>query len=354
MGKALEALSNTAMGGAGSALSGAAGAVGGAIGDVLGQGIKDLTGHTRREEERDARNRQQLADEQYKQQGRLNEQAATTNKDIAKYNKELELEMWKDTSYAAQKEQLEKAGLNPALLYGMSGGGGTTTGGGGASGVSGGNASDEASRRQAQIAAEGMALQRRAQVSQINLTNAQAKKENAQADNLKEETTTETEQRAALIEKLTQEGKGEWLENIKRNIEVSNNKETGEGNYQIFGNKLYGKITVPTDNLFKIGIATEIAQAEADAGNKKAQQILTSEQAKGYWTELLNATAHADSDKIKAAAIKLAMEWETGEFTNWKTWVDLGTNTINNLLEGIKGGIDITKSGKPKPIGGFK
>ena len=37
-------------------------------------------------------------------------------------------EMWEKTNYSAQKEQMKKAGLNPALMYGMSGGGGVTTG----------------------------------------------------------------------------------------------------------------------------------------------------------------------------------------------------------------------------------
>ena len=36
--------------------------------------------------------------------------------------------MWKDTNYSAQMEELKKAGLNPGLLYGMSGGGATTIG----------------------------------------------------------------------------------------------------------------------------------------------------------------------------------------------------------------------------------
>lgn len=39
------------------------------------------------------------------------------------------MQMWRDTNYPAQIEQLKKAGLNPGLLYGMGGAGGTTTGG---------------------------------------------------------------------------------------------------------------------------------------------------------------------------------------------------------------------------------
>lgn len=48
-----------------------------------------------------------------------------------------QLQMWKDTSYSAQVEQMKKAGINPGLLYGMSGGGGTTTGSGSTQGPTG-------------------------------------------------------------------------------------------------------------------------------------------------------------------------------------------------------------------------
>lgn len=37
-------------------------------------------------------------------------------------------DMWLKTNYSAQRHQLEKAGLNPGLLYGMGGGGGGQTG----------------------------------------------------------------------------------------------------------------------------------------------------------------------------------------------------------------------------------
>ena len=41
--------------------------------------------------------------------------------------------MWRDTNYAAQKEEMKKAGLSPGMMYGMGGTGGATTGDPGAS-----------------------------------------------------------------------------------------------------------------------------------------------------------------------------------------------------------------------------
>ena len=49
-------------------------------------------------------------------------------KDLNRQGAELQHQMWLDTMYPAQKEQMVKAGLNPALMYGMKGGGGATTG----------------------------------------------------------------------------------------------------------------------------------------------------------------------------------------------------------------------------------
>ncbi|AXH75326.1 MAG: DNA pilot protein [Microviridae sp.] len=70
---------------------------------------------------------------QLKQQEKLQDLSIKGSKEMTDYQKQKELQMWKDTNYGAQMEQLKGAGLNPGLIYGMSGGGGVTTGGGAAS-----------------------------------------------------------------------------------------------------------------------------------------------------------------------------------------------------------------------------
>ena len=96
-------------------VAGAAGGVLGAIG-MIGARKKQFKDNKR------------LMEIQMQNQMKLNQQGA-----------DLQLQMWKDTSYPAQMEMMKAAGLNPGLMYGMGGGGGTTTGsqgGGSASGSS--------------------------------------------------------------------------------------------------------------------------------------------------------------------------------------------------------------------------
>jgi len=71
-----------------------------------------------------------LMDDQYKY-----------NRKMLRYGKDLDYEMWLKTNYGAQVDQLKQAGLNPGLMYGMSGGGGVTTGSQTGQGVSQGQAS---------------------------------------------------------------------------------------------------------------------------------------------------------------------------------------------------------------------
>ena len=80
----------------------AAGAGFGAIGDILGMGINNKT---------NARNTWRQVKAQ---------------KQLTDYNAQKQLEMWEKTGYGSQKEQLERAGMNAALMYGMGGGGGQT------------------------------------------------------------------------------------------------------------------------------------------------------------------------------------------------------------------------------------
>jgi len=99
--------------------------------------------------------RRKESEKTFERQKQLNEQA-----------QELGIKTWKETNFSAQKEELEKAGLNAGLLYGMSGAGGGTVGSGG-----GGTA------QQANIENVGMDI---AGMAQIALMKAQ--KENIEAD----------------------------------------------------------------------------------------------------------------------------------------------------------------------------
>jgi hypothetical protein len=72
------------------------------------QGHQGKKGHEREKE---------LMDIQYQNQQQLNEQGHNLQKD-----------MWDYTNYGNQMKHIKDAGLNPALMYGMSGGGGTTAG----------------------------------------------------------------------------------------------------------------------------------------------------------------------------------------------------------------------------------
>lgn len=59
---------------------------------------------------------------QVRQQRRLNE----VSKEMQQWQMEQQLKMWEATGYGAQKRQMQEAGINPALMYGMSGGGAQT------------------------------------------------------------------------------------------------------------------------------------------------------------------------------------------------------------------------------------
>ena len=94
------------------------GAVGGALG-MIGQNKRAKKQHNRQKE---------LMGIQLKNQQQLNKQG-----------QQLQMQTWRDTNYGAQMDMMKDAGLNPALMYGMSGGGGATTGSQGGGSAQGGN-----------------------------------------------------------------------------------------------------------------------------------------------------------------------------------------------------------------------
>lgn len=110
-------------------------------------------------------------------------------------NQQLQLEMWEKTNYPAQRAMMEKAGLNPALMYGQGGGGGTTTG------TQGSNVG------QTQGTFTGMGLQMQQQMQLI-----EAQKNNIEADTKKKQ--VEAAKLAGIDTELGTEGlTGQKLDN---------------------------------------------------------------------------------------------------------------------------------------------
>jgi hypothetical protein len=66
------------------------------------------------------------AKQQFGRQKELMHQQMMNQRQLNQQGHNLQYEMWKKTNFAEQRKQLEKAGLNPALLYGNTGAQGTT------------------------------------------------------------------------------------------------------------------------------------------------------------------------------------------------------------------------------------
>lgn len=123
---------------------------GSAIGGIMGLGLGELN------DQRQLRQQQKLQELQIKGQ-----------KEMAAFNYQLQKGMWHETSYSGQVAEMKKAGINPALMYGMGGGGGSTTGsqGGNVAGAQAPQGGNEA------MAMAGMGLQ---SAMNLKLLNAQA------------------------------------------------------------------------------------------------------------------------------------------------------------------------------------
>ena len=94
------------------------------------------------------------------------------------YSSEMQRKMWEYTNYGNQMKQMERAGLNPALMYQQAGTGVTGTASGN---VSAGNSSDASSRQLADIQSQGMALQLAKLASEIDVNKSVAEVNRANA-----------------------------------------------------------------------------------------------------------------------------------------------------------------------------
>lgn len=335
-GAALKAIGTSAINSAGSAIGGSIGA---ATGGLLG-------GIGRKKRER----------RQVDLQKELNENAAELNYKYGEmsadqaFRRQMEMyeRTYQDESPENRVKQLEDAGLSVGLMYGGGQGTGgmgqatTAPQGSGASGQAGGQAAKATEQEMANIQRQGIALQAAKVASEIDLNKAAAEEKRAGAENLGETAETTRQARQNFIEELKQRGFSQWLQNIERaNTYDTDRRNEKESNF--FENETYGTVEIKTKSLLSEKQAAEIAKIWSETTkNQNAARMtqaitnLTDEKTKGYWQELLNATMMAKAEETKAAAMKLSAEFNTGEYTNWKTWVDTAKGIIGAIGGAVK------------------
>lgn len=116
-------------------------------------------------------------------------------------------EMWQETNYPAQIEQMKKANLSPALMYGQAGAGGGTV-----SGAQGQGTSQPTDRSiEMKLKGQEMGLQLANLASQIKLNESQANKNNAEANKT---AGVDTELAKTSIENLISQTKNEKDRNV--------------------------------------------------------------------------------------------------------------------------------------------
>lgn len=167
---------------------------------------------------------------QIRQQQKLQDMQVKGSKELSEFQKQQELEMWEKTNYAAQREQLEKAGLSVSMMYGGGGGGGATTTGGGAVALpSSATADSPSSQMMAQNAQQQTALQTASLAADIKVKEAQAKNLEADAslkgadEGLRKEQTTQSIwENEALRNRV-------GLDRYVKNLETKMESETQSG-----------------------------------------------------------------------------------------------------------------------------
>jgi hypothetical protein len=181
-------------------------------------GIVGMIGQRKRED-RAMRNQEKLMGVQHQNQMNLNQQS-----------KDLALQQWKDTNYGPQVEEMRKAGLNPALLYGMSGGGGATTGG-----AQGGSAASGNAPAPQQMPMDMASMMQMSLIgAQKALMEAQANKTNVEADKLKGADTENVQANTALTnmklanEQIQKEIGTKTLEQVIDGIKANADKAQSE------------------------------------------------------------------------------------------------------------------------------
>lgn len=270
-----------------------------------------------------------------------------------------------DNSFAARKADAMGAGLSPGVLYGStgaSGGGAGSTGGSemGATGTSGGTAPDPTAGIQTLLGMRQLKLQEQKNKAEVKLMESQAKAAEAEAGNKEAQTKTENAMRNLRKALTWLEGKDAYRNEILKRIWDNGSAFLKEDDIYkidkwgtnevgaIFGSEEFNlnDYTMNMKTLELENAVQVVNKVSAEIEKIKSERDLNNEKKMAIFQELIIAQQNANSKAIEAAAQKLAAEWQTGEYTNWKTWVEVGKDAVNTLTRLIGTVVGMKNAGR--------
>lgn len=280
---------------------------------------------------------------QLRQQKKLNAQQIKAQKELAAYQKSLNLEMWQDTNYAAQAAEMRKAGLSTGLMYGMGGGGGATSNAGSGGSVTGGQAQQYPGEM-------GMALQTGLQTA---MQQAMIKKTEAETKKIEIDTAktsgVDTEQVKQSTAVLAEQVKSEKLkqaameyENAMKQIELDVKRNTQEETTQrikkekdkMEGEAKSAQAKGEIDEATKQTTIDMVRQSAVEQDLRiQAQRkglTLTDEQIRKVGHEILRLTTQSDIEwqkldleRQQTEIRKLIQEFITSDAAKMRQWADI-------------------------------
>lgn len=322
---------------AGAATSGLAGAVTGGIGSIVSGGLGLLGGLFKRNNN-GFKNKQKLMQQawEYEKEGmglqyNYGQQAAD-----AEYRRNLQ--MWKDTNFGAQRDEMEKAGLSVGLMYGNGGGSAASTAGGTATQPSAPNTNPV----EVALQQEGMGLQLKQIEAQNRLANAQATKTIAEANKI------------AGVDTKGQELQNKWqeienrIQTSRESIEQSNmkaaaanaDKAVEDWKMSVLDREYLDKIQEDRVTLFVSEIAKiqkegSLAESATDVNYYTARKI--QREIENFYYEMITRRMSAEAAKESAENMlkKIENDYKLGSDQNLREWIYGGVDRINGILETI-------------------
>lgn len=322
---------------AGAATSGLAGAVTGGVGSIVSGGLGLLGGLFKKNNNR-FKEQQKLMQQawEYEKEGmglqyNYGQQAAD-----AEYKRNLQ--MWKDTNFGAQRDEMEKAGLSVGLMYGNGGGSAASTAGGTATQPS----APKTNPVEVALQQESMGLQLKQIEAQNRLANAEATKTIAEANKI------------AGVDTKGQELQNKWqeienrIQTSRESIEQSNMKAAAANadkavedwkmavlDREYLDKTQEDRVTRLVSEIAKIQKEGSLADSATDVNYFTARKI--QKEVENFYYEIITRRMSAEAAKEMAENMlkKIENEYKLGSDQNLREWLYGGVDRINGILETI-------------------